>query len=134
MEPIATRTIEQAHLSDRIRAVSGDFFADPLPQADVITMGMILHNWNLERKRQLITAAYEALPAGGAFIVIENLIDDDRRENVSGLMMSLQMLIEFGDGFDYTGADFRSWCTDVGFASAEVLALGGSASAGIAYK
>ncbi|MGH3754840.1 MAG: methyltransferase [Pseudonocardiaceae bacterium] len=134
VEPIATRTIEQANLSDRVRAVAGDFFADPLPQADVIMMGGILHNWNLERKLQLITAAFEALPPGGAFIVIENLIDDDRRENVYGLMLSLHMLIEFGDGFDYTGADFRGWCTDVGFQSVEVLALGGPASAGIAYK
>lgn len=134
VEPIATRTIEEANLSDRIRVVSGDFFADPLPQADVIMMGRILHDWNLERKLQLIRAAFEALPSGGAFIVIEHLIDDDRRENVLGFMMSLNMLIEFGDGFDYTGADFRSWCTDVGFQSVEVLPLGGSASAGIAYK
>ncbi|MGH3754841.1 MAG: methyltransferase [Pseudonocardiaceae bacterium] len=134
VEPIATRTIEQANLSDRVRAVAGDFFADPLPQADVITMGTVLHNWNLERKLQLITAAFEALPPGGAFIVIENLIDDDRRENVFGLMASLHMLIETGDGFDCTGADFRGWCTNVGFQSVEVLALGGPASAGIAYK
>lgn len=134
VEPIAARVIEEANLSDRVRAISGDFFADPLPQADVITMGMILHDWNLERKRQLITAAFEALPPGGAFIVIENLIDDDRRENVHGLMLSLNMLIETGDGFDYTGADFRAWCSDVGFQSVEVLPLGGPASAGIAYK
>lgn len=134
VEPIATRTIEEANLSDRVRAVSGDFFADPLPKADVITMGQILHDWNLERKLQLITSAFEALLPGGAFIVIETLIDDDRRENVYGLMLSLNMLIEFGDAFDYTGADFRSWCTDVGFQSVEVLPLGGPASAGIAYK
>ena len=132
--PIATRTITQAGLSDRIHAVSGDFFAEPLPAADVITMGMILHDWNLDRKLQLIRAAFEALRPGGAFIVIENLIDDDRRDNVFGLMMSLNMLIEFGDAFDYTGADFRGWCTDVGFRSVEVLPLTGPASAGIAYK
>jgi cyclopropane fatty-acyl-phospholipid synthase-like methyltransferase len=134
VEPIAARTIAEANLSDRVRAVSGDFFADPLPQADVITMGGILHDWNLERKLQLITAAFEALPPGGAFIVIEHLIDDDRRENVSGLMLSLHMLIEFGDAFDYTGADFREWCTGVGFQSVEVFSLTGPASAGIAYK
>jgi hypothetical protein len=134
VEPIATRTIQQAGLADRIKAVSGDFFADPLPTADVITMGLILHDWNLERKRQLIRAAFDALPAGGAFIAIENLIDDARRENVFGLMMSLNMLIEFGDAFDYTGADFRSWCTDAGFHSVEVLPLAGPVSAGIAYK
>jgi O-methyltransferase domain/Dimerisation domain len=132
--PIAERAIAKAGLSDRVDVASGDFFADPLPQADVITMGLILHDWNLERKMQLIRAAYEALPEGGAFIVIENLIDDARRENAFGLMMSLNMLIEFGDAFDYTGADFAEWCREVGFRDVEVLPLAGPASAGIAYK
>ena len=67
-------------------------------------MGLILHDWNLERKMHLIKAAYDALPEGGAFIAIENLIDDARRENAFGLMMSLNMLIEFGDAFDFTGS------------------------------
>jgi hypothetical protein len=134
VEPIAARTIERAGLTDRVKTASRDFFADPLPSADVITMGLILHDWNLERKRQLIGSAFEALPSGGAFIVIENLIDDERCENVFGLMMSLNMLIEFGDAFDYTGADFRGWCTEAGFRSVEVIPLAGPASAGVAYK
>ena len=134
VEPIAARTIKEAGVEDRVTAASGDFFADPLPKADVITMGNILHDWNLERKLQLIGAAFEALSPGGAFIVIENLIDDERRENVFGLMMSLNMLIEFGDAFDYTGADLGAWCKDVGFRTVEVLPLAGPASAGIAYK
>lgn len=134
VEPIATRTIKEAGVEDRVITASGDFFADPLPGADVITMGMILHDWNLDGKLKLIKAAYEALSPGGALIVVENLIDDERRENVFGLMMSLNMLIEFGDAFDFTGADFRGWCEDVGFKSVEVLHLAGPASAGIAYK
>jgi hypothetical protein len=113
---------------------SGDFFADPLPHADVITMGLILHDWNLERKLELIRAVYDALPEGGAFIVIENLIDDARRENAFGLMMSLNMLIEFGDAFDYTGEEFAGWCRDAGFRDVEIMPLTGPASAGIAYK
>ena len=97
-------------------------------------MGMILHDWNLERKQHLIRAAYDALPEGGAFIAIENLIDDARRENVFGLMMSLNMLIEFGDAFDFTGADFTGWCLEAGFSRCEIRPLGGPASAAIAYK
>jgi len=134
VEPIARRKIEAAGLSDRVAAVGGDFFADPLPGADVITMGLILHDWNLERKMHLIKAAYDALPEGGAFIAIENLIDNARRENVFGLLMSLNMLIEFGDAFDYTGADFAGWCKEVGFKKTEVVPLAGPTSAGIAYK
>jgi hypothetical protein len=134
VEPIARRAIEAAGVSDRVTAMGGDFFADPLPEADVITMGLILHDWNLERKMHLIKAAYDALPEGGAFIVIENLIDDARRENAFGLMMSLNMLIEFGDAFDFTGADFAGWCKEVGFKDTEIVPLAGPTSAGIAYK
>jgi predicted O-methyltransferase YrrM len=132
--PIAEKAIAAAGLTDRVTAVSGDFFADPLPQADVITMGLILHDWNLDRKMDLIRAAYEALPEGGAFIIIENLIDDARRENAFGLMMSLNMLIEFGDAFDFTGSDFAGWCREAGFKDVEILPLTGPGSAGIAYK
>ncbi len=132
--PIAERAVASAGLADRVAVASGSFFEDPLPKADVITMGLILHDWNLERKKLLIHAAYDALPEGGAFIVIENLIDDARRENVFGLMMSLNMLIEFGDAFDYTGADFAGWCTEVGFSRVEIMPLTGPGSAGIAYK
>ncbi|MDX6692003.1 MAG: hypothetical protein QOG15_3460 [Solirubrobacteraceae bacterium] len=132
--PIAERSIAAAGLSDRVDVASGDFLTDPLPPADVVTMGLILHDWNLDRKMQLIKAAYDALPEGGAFIVIENLIDDARRENAFGLMMSLNMLIEFGDAFDYTGADFARWCREVGFSDVKILPLTGPASAGIAYK
>ncbi len=134
VEPIAQRSIAAAGLSDRIRTASGDFFKDPLPKADVITMGMILHDWNLEKKMQLIRAAYDALPPGGAFVAIEALIDDDRRENAGGLLMSLNMLIEFGDAFDFTGADFRGWCKEVGFRRFETIHLAGPSSAAIAYK
>ena len=132
--PIAERRIAEAGLSDRIEVASGDFFADPLPAADVITMGLILHDWNLERKMDLIRSAHEALPEEGAYIVIENLIDDERRENAFGLMMSLNMLIEFGDAFDFTGSEFSGWCRQVGFRDVEILPLTGPASAGIAYK
>jgi hypothetical protein len=132
--PIARRAIEAAGVSERVTAMGGDFFADPLPEADVITMGLILHDWNLERKMHLIKAAYDALPEGGAFIVIENLIDDARRENAFGLLMSLNMLIEFGDAFDFTGADFAGWCKEVGFKNTEIVPLAGPTSAGIAYK
>ena len=82
----------------------------------------------------LIRAAYDALPVGGALVVIEALIDDARRENVMGLLMSLNMLIEFGDAFDYSGADFRKWCSEVGFQRFEVIHLAAASSAAVAYK
>ena len=132
--PLAEKQIKAAGMEGRIKAVAGDFFKDDLPKADVVTMGNILHDWNLENKKLLIRKAYDALPDGGALIAIENLIDDARRENVFGLLMSLNMLIEFGDAFDYTGADFRAWCGEAGFKRFEIIALAGPTSAAVAYK
>lgn len=134
VEPIAQNHIAAAGVRERVTTASGDFFKDPLPKADVITMGMILHDWNLEKKLHLIRAAYDALPPGGAFVAIEALIDDERRKNLFGLLMSLNMLIEFGDAFDYSGADFRKWCGEVGFRRFDVIHLVGASSAAIAYK
>ena len=134
VEPIAEKHIAAAGLTHRIATAAGSFFIDPLPKADIITMGMILHDWNLEKKMHLIRAAYDALPAHGAFVVIEAIIDDARRENLQGLLMSLNMLIEFGDAFDYSAADFRGWCTEVGFQRFEVIHLAGPSSAVVAYK
>ena len=132
--PIATKTIAAMGASDRVEVAVGDFFEEDFPKADIITMGNILHDWNLEKKKLLIRKAYEALPSGGALIAIENIIDDERRHNVFGLLMSLNMLIEIGDGFDYTGADFTEWATEAGFSRVEVMPLAGPTSAAIAYK
>jgi hypothetical protein len=132
--PLALEQIRLAGMEGRIKPIVGDFLKDELPRADVVTMGNILHDWNLEHKRILIRKAYAALPPGGAFIAIENVIDDARRENAFGLLMSLNMLIEFGDAFDYTGADFRSWCGEAGFQRFGMIPLAGPTSAVIAYK
>ena len=134
VEPIAKETIQQFQLADRVKTKSGDFFADAFPKADIVTMGNILHDWDEEKKIMLMKKAYEALPDGGAFIAIEGIIDDERKQNVFGMMMSLNMLIETGTGFDYTFADFNRWAKTVGFKSTSLLPLTGPSSAAIAYK
>jgi len=134
VEPIVKGNIEHFGLSSRIAVVVGDFFEDDFPKADVITMGNILHDWGLDTKKMLIKKAYDTLPEGGTFIAIENIIDDERRENVFGLLMSLNMLIETEDGFDYTGADFKSWVKEAGFKEVSIMPLTGPTSAAIAIK
>ena len=121
-------------LSDRLRFYPGDFFTDPLPQADVLVMGHILHDWNLEEKRMLLSKAYKALPPGGALIVYEAIIDDERRQNAFGLLMSLNMLIELPGGFDYTGADCSSWMREAGFRETYVEHLAGPDSMVVGIK
>ena len=116
----------QAHgLGERVRFHPGDFFSDPLPAADVLVMGHVLHDWGLGDKRLLLAKAHAVLPPGGALIVYDALIDDDRRENAFGLLMSLNMLIETSGGFDYTGADCVSWMRESGFRETRVERLAG---------
>ncbi len=110
-------------LSDRFKFMPGDFFHDPLPKANVISMGHILHGWDLDQKKLLLNKAYTAPSEGGALIVFEALMDDDRRKNAFGLLMSLNMLIELPGGFDYTGADCCGWMKETGFRETRVVHL-----------
>lgn len=132
--PIANETIQQFQLGDRVKTAKGDFFNDAIPDADVVVMGNILHDWDEETKIMLMQKAYDALPTGGAFVAIEGIIDDERNKNVFGMMMSINMLIETGKGFDYTFADFNKWANKVGFKSTSLIPLAGPSSAAIAYK
>ncbi|MBA3424327.1 MAG: methyltransferase [Rubrobacter sp.] len=132
--PFFEEYVDSHGLGDRLRFYPGDFFEDPLPAADVLVMGHILHDWDLEEKKMLLGKAYEALPKDGALIVYESLIDDDRRENAFGLLMSLNMLIETPGGFDYTGADCRSWMGEAGFRESYVEHLAGPASMVVGIK
>jgi cyclopropane fatty-acyl-phospholipid synthase-like methyltransferase len=132
--PVATKKVAQCNLSDRIQVVSGDFITDTLPKASVITMGNILHGVDEEGKQLLLDKVYDTLPEDGVFIAIENIIDNDRRQNTFGLLMSLNMLIENGNAFDYTMNDFEQWTQQAGFKRTEIISLAGPASAAIAYK
>jgi hypothetical protein len=123
--PVFEDYVEAAGVSDRVKFAPGSFFDQPLPQADVVMMGHILHDWDLPVKQMLVRKAYEALPESGSFVVFETLIDDDRSKNALGLMMSLNMLIETPGGFDYTGADCQGWMTAVGFRETRVEHLEG---------
>lgn len=134
VSPIALENISKMGLASKIKIMSGDFFNDAFPGVDVITMGNILHDWGTKDKKKLISKAYDALPKGGALIVIENIIDNERRENAFGLMMSLNMLIETAEGYDYTAADFNEWALEAGFDKTSVMSLTGPSSAAIAIK
>ena len=132
--PIFEEYAEECGVAGRLRFHPGDFFKDSFPQVDVITMGHILHDWNLETKEMLIRKAYQALPEGGALVVYEAIIDDERRKNAFGLLMSLNMLIETHDGFDYTGADCSGWMKKAGFRETRVESLVGPDSMVIGVK
>jgi precorrin-6B methylase 2 len=132
--PVFEAYVAAVGVADRLRFMPGDFFKQDLPQADVVLMGHILHDWDLPTKQMLLKKAYDAVPVGGAVIVYEALIDDDRSQNAFGLMMSLNMLIETPGGFDFTGADCAAWMKDAGFSSTRVQALVGPDSMVIGIK
>ena len=134
VEPIFTRYVERQGLSDRLRFHAGDFFSDPLPSADVLVMGRILHNWDLPTRKMLIAKAYRALPPGGALIVYDPLIDDDRSSDAHCLLSSLNMLIETSGGSEYTGADCKEWMRQAGFVEINAEPLGDMHTAIIAHK
>ncbi len=125
VEPIFAEYVQKNDVAHRVRFQAGSFLERPLPKADVILMGHILHDWGLDDKKMLIAKAYAALPEGGALIVYEGLIDDDRSQNAFGLMMSLNMLIETPAGFDYSGADCQRWMKEAGFRETRVEHLVG---------
>ena len=134
VQPIFEEYATKNGVADRVTFAAVDFFTGPLPKADVVMMGHILHDWNLTDKTMLVRKAFDALPPGGAFIVYDAIIDDDRRQNAFGLMMSLNMLIETPGGFDYTGADCIGWMKEAGFREARVEHLLGPDSMVVGIK
>jgi O-methyltransferase domain/Dimerisation domain len=132
--PIFEEYAEGAGVGDRLTFVPGSFFTDDIPRADVVLMGHILHDWDLPTKKMLVGKAFEALPPGGALVVYEAIIDDDRSNNAFGLLMSLNMLIETPGGFDYTGADCAGWMREAGFSSTRVEHLVGPDSMVVGIK
>ena len=134
VRPIFESYVRAKGLADRLCFHPGDFFKEELPEADVLIMGHILHDWNLQEKKQLLEKAYRALPTGGAVIVHEAIIDDARSQNSFGLLMSLNMLIETTGGFDFTGADCMGWMREVGFSRTRVEPLVGPDSMVVGIK
>ena len=132
--PIANDNFSNLGLDKRVKAVAGDFFSDDMPKADLITMCNVLHDWGLNDKKKLISKAFDALPENGTLAVIENVIDNERNKNAFGLMMSLNMLIETSEGFDYSFSDIESWAKEIGFKSVKLMPLTGPTSAVIAVK
>jgi len=134
VEPIFEEYAAANGVSERLRFQAGNFFKEELPRVDVITMGHILHDWNLEEKKMLVAKAFNAVPPGGALVVYESIIDDDRSKNAFGLMMSLNMLIETPGGFDYTGAECTGWMKEAGFRDTYVEHLVGPDSMVVGFK
>lgn len=134
IEPIFSSYVVEYKLAERLTFTAGDLFDTPFPVADVLVMGHVLRNWDIEVKRLLLRKACEALPDGGALIIYDAIIDDERRNNVYGLLMSLNALMTTVGGFEYTGAACRSWMREAGFRKSHTRRLTGHYSMVIGIK
>ena len=134
VQPFFEERVAQFGLGERLRYVAGDFFRDPLPEAQVVIMGHVLHNWSLEQKKILIARAFAALPTGGVLVIYEALIDDERRQNAFGMLMSLNMLLVTSGGFVFTGTECAEWLSEAGFRETRVEHLQGPDSMVIGQK
>lgn len=135
LEPLAKQAIAQFGVESRVAIQSGNFFTEKsLPKADLVTMGNLLHSFDLPGKKSLLRKAYEALPVGGELVVIELILDNERRQNTMGLLLSVNMLIESDGGFNFTQADFEGWAEEAGFREVRFEPLAGPTSAAIALK
>ncbi|WP_256807912.1 acetylserotonin O-methyltransferase [Bradyrhizobium sp. Bra64] len=124
----------RCNVTDRVSFTEGDFFKDRLPPADVVVLGRVLHNWDLETKRMLLDKAYQAIPKGGSIVVYDMLIDDDRRASATGLLSSLNMLLWTSGGFGYTATECTDWMRSTGFVKTTVRDLPGGNSMIIGEK
>ena len=117
--PLAREHVEQAGLSDRIEVLNGDFFAEPLPAADLYAAGRILHDWAEDKIRLLLAKVFSALPHGGAFLIVEKLLDEDKCGPTPALMQSINMLI-CTEGRERSRSEYTALLEAAGFS--EVLA------------
>jgi len=129
-----TQYVRERGLEDRVTFQAGDFFKDSLPEADVMIMGRVLHNWDVPVRRLLVDKAYAALPHGGALIVHDTLIDDARRERPHCMLSSLNMLIQTSGGSEYTAQECKLWMKDSGFAQMRIVPLAAMQTAVVAIK
>ncbi|MFH1725420.1 MAG: methyltransferase [Elusimicrobiota bacterium] len=134
VEPVFREYIARQGLAQKVRFHAGDCLKDALPPADVYAMGHLLHGISPDNRVRALSRAFGALPSGGHLLVIEALIDDERRTSAFGLLMSLDMMIETPEGRNFSAAELRTWMGDVGFEHIRHVSLGGPYSMMIGRK
>lgn len=131
IQPLAEQCVRELGLEGRVVSMGFDYLKDDFPRADAIAFSNVLSECNASEKRRLLRKVYEALPHGGVLIVLDTLVDDDRRQNSHGLLQALNMSLERGlddDSYGYSQRDFTKWCTSLGFQKIETLELSGQGS------
>lgn len=119
VKPLCERYAEEASLSDRVDAVAGDMFGEPLPSGyNAVLYSQILHDWSFAKCRKLLAQAFDALPSGGRVFIHEKLVDDDGQGPLANALVNLDMLV-WTEGQQFKEAELRELCTEAGFEAFE---------------
>ena len=130
---VAKEFIERSPDKARLGVHAGDFFKDPLPEADLFALGRILHDWSAEKIRVLLSKILERLPSGGGLLIAERLLNDAKTGPLPGQLQSLNMLV-CTEGKERNAAEYRTILLEAGFAEVQSRATGSVVDAILATK
>lgn len=133
VEPIAREHIAQSTVADRVSFVTADFFTDPLPSADLYSLGRILHDWSDEKALPFLKKIWNALSPGGGLLIAEALLDDDRSGPVYAFMQDINMLV-CTEGRERTIAEYEALLNGAGFTGVQGHRTGSLIDAVLALK
>jgi hypothetical protein len=128
VEPLFDEHMERLKLTGQVSFHAGDFFKDTLPPADAYIYGHVLHDWDAATNQQLISRAFNGLPAGGTLMVYDAMVDPSRQETLRNQLLSLNMQLLTAGGAEYSVEAYESWFEAAGFTGVEVTALTASDS------
>jgi acetylserotonin N-methyltransferase len=112
--PLAREMVAATPVADRVTVAAGDFFVDPLPPGDLYAVGRILHDWGEDKILRLLGRIHDRLPAGGALLIAEKVLDEDKSGPRWAQMQSLNMLI-CTEGKERTLAEYEELLHRAGF-------------------
>ena len=130
---VARIQISRSAASERVGVLAGNFFQDELPEADIFALGRILHDWPETKIRELLAKTYRKLVPGGALLVAEKLLNEDRSGPVPALLQSLNMLV-CTEGRERTLSEYRQLFEQAGFKDVQGRVTGGTLDAIFAIK
>ncbi|XP_075189581.1 acetylserotonin O-methyltransferase [Anomaloglossus baeobatrachus] len=124
--PKVVQTAKKHFVTDKeqqIYFVEGDFFNDPVPEADLFIMARIIHDWTEEKCLELLQKIYQSCRPGGGVLLVEVLLNEDRSGPVTSQLFSLNMLVQT-EGRERTPSEYTKLLTNSGFRDIEVKATG----------
>lgn len=133
MEPFFNELVADAGLTEKMTFHGGSFFTDPLPSADIVVMGHVLHDWDRDQREALVLKAYDSVNPGGVLLVYDRMLDRTS-SRIENLVISLDMLLVTDGGSEYTVGELRSHAEKAGFTKVTDRLLGDDDTLVIAHK